>query len=268
MKKGFTFFSLMIAFALVVSVFSPAMAKPLPPNYTLPDPTVTWLTGDSVYTTLLLTAVQLPGSSGADDYLPVGNWPSGEKLFAGMGIALSNYSYGSVSLCFPFNPISQGWTYAVGVFDGSGWNLLPTTINSKPETLFSTACATGFANGTYALLKWWGQSSTALQACGFNVGIVGLEGYSAGEDEDYIYLVITGMALYSRHDLTGDFVTVTFDGVFQGDPVTGILTPSAPDIYLFLNEIPIQAVKDGNFNDLIVNLQFDTCQVDADIFLN
>jgi hypothetical protein len=268
MKKRLTFFPVLIVCALVLSVFSPAMAKPLPPENKLPDPMVTWVTGDNEFTTTFLSTVQLPGTSGADAYLPLGDWPEGEKLFGDKGVALSGFSYGSVSICFPVFTANMGWSYAVGVFDGSQWNALPTSITKQEETPNSWACSTVYANGTYALLKWWGNSNLSLQACGFDIGLYSLLGYPNYEDEDYFYFVITELGFRSRWDLSGEPVTIEFSGDFESPAVSGVLTYNGSDIYIFSNRIQVKVPKSGNINGIELNLKFDSCQANVQIKSN
>lgn len=266
MKKRLTFLPVLIVCALVLSVFSPAMAKPLPPENKLPDPVVTWIDGDNEFTATMLSTVQLPGTSGADAYLPLGDWPEGEKLFGDKGVALSGFSYGSVSICFPVFTANMGWSYAVGVFDGSQWNTLPTSITKQEETPNSWACSTVYANGTYALLKWWGNSNLSLQACGYNITLVGLESYTTHEDENYMYGAITMLAFYSRADLSGEPVTLKFKGAIESPAVSAVLYSIGPDIYIFENKIPVKISKFGNLDNVTLTLKFDTCKVEVHLF--
>jgi hypothetical protein len=174
MKKYLTVFAALLALGLVLAVVAPVMAEAAPTPAVVPDPVVAVLSGDANFTTHFLSIAALPGTSGADAFNPAG-WPAGEKQFEGKGIKLSGLSYGSVSVCFPLQYTSQGWTGAVASYNGTKWELLSTTLTPLEESQTAMACAAVSANGTYALLKWVGNRSllpktdavTPATACDF-----------------------------------------------------------------------------------------------------
>jgi hypothetical protein len=189
MKKGF---SLLLGSLLVVSLLlsTTGIAKAVfvdPP--TLPDPYVTPVSGDMEFTTELLPVQQFPG---AQDYsqmlVPVG-FPLGQAQFLDTGVIVSGMDQGKATVCFTFTGASSGWGGKVGVWNGTKWVLLSTTIKNLEESPNSVACAPITGNGTYVFIKYVADTSL-LPKC--------YSGWSLGTDTDgegrYFYASLNNLA--------------------------------------------------------------------------
>lgn len=206
MKKAF---SLAIVLSLLVLSFGTVSAS------TGPKPVVTPVSGDQDFTVTYLAIGQLPGSTGGVEgmYLPTG-YANGEKQFESMGVAVSGFSYGSATACFPIKGITKGWGGQVGNWDGSQWKLLETTISTPAESEYSYACATIYGNGTYALISWIADASLLTNAgsssnCDFKITNLGNIMTSMVWDGDYFTASLVGIGFESTGDLIGLPATVT-----------------------------------------------------------
>jgi len=122
---------------------------------TLPDPQVTPISGNTKFSVTLLPILELPGVTTLDSgmLVPTG-FPAGEKQFEGKGVQISGFTYGSAKVCFAVTSVNQGWGGQVGSWNGTKWELLPTTITAQEDTSNSWACANINANGSYAFINW------------------------------------------------------------------------------------------------------------------
>jgi hypothetical protein len=223
MKKRFAIvISLLLCAFLLLGTFGAVSAKPMPTSDTtsLPDPTVTPISGNTKFSVDLLSMQDLPGVTTLDSgmLIPTG-FPSGEKQFEGKGVQISGFTYGSAKVCFPVVGVNQGWGGQVGTWNGSKWDLLPTTITAVDEQPYSLACATVSANGTYALIDWVVDPSKlpSTGECQFGIKYQWEEnyGYAFGP---YIYFAVPSDVP------TGTLVTysdVKIDPAYTGTMISG-----------------------------------------------
>jgi len=153
MKKSFLpFFSCLLVFTLLLGSFGSAHAE------VGDDPVVTPVSGDMEFTTEVVPIASLPGTIELADLMlaPVG-FPEGEAQFEGVGVRVIGMESGKATVCFTLSTIAvnQGWGGKVGVWNGTKWVLLPTTIaTGTDEAANTSACAPITGNGTYAFIKW------------------------------------------------------------------------------------------------------------------
>jgi hypothetical protein len=187
----------------------------------LPAPTATSISGDQVFTVKVISTSSLPGITTTSNGLVVpAGFPQGEKQFEGDALVLSDFSYGTVTTCFPVNAVNQGWGGKVGYWTGSAWKLLDTTITTPEESSFSWGCAKVYENGTYAFLKWITNSSllpaepveTNKPTCDFEVAMVVLDPSSPPQYfDDHIHFTDgNSFALMADENLAGRHIKVTF----------------------------------------------------------
>jgi len=154
MKKVF---SLLVGSLLVVTLLlsgtSTAKAFFVEPP-TLPDPYVTPVSGDMEFTTELLPVQQFPGTQDYNQMLvPVG-FTLGQAQFLDTGVVVSGMDSGKATACFTFTGAQSGWGGKVGVWNGTKWVLLYTTIKNLEESPNSLACAPITGNGTYVFIRY------------------------------------------------------------------------------------------------------------------
>ncbi|NMC35141.1 MAG: hypothetical protein GYA36_22180 [Veillonellaceae bacterium] len=152
MKKYiFSVFSFLLVITLLLGSFGIARAA------ADDDPVVTPISGDNEFATEVIAIASLPGTYELATQMlaPVG-FPAGETQFGGNGVRVSGLSTGKASACFTLSTaaIDQGWGGKVGVWNGTKWVLLPTTITALNESPNSLACATITGDGTYAFIKY------------------------------------------------------------------------------------------------------------------
>jgi len=145
-------FSLLLVITLLLGSFGSAKAE------VGDDPVVTPVSGDMEFTTEVVPIASLPGTIELADLMlaPVG-FPEGEAQFEGAGVRVTGMESGKATACFTLSTIAvnQGWGGKVGVWNGSKWVLLPTSIvTGTDEAASTTACAPIAGNGTYAFIKW------------------------------------------------------------------------------------------------------------------
>lgn len=161
--KGLLGFVLLLT--LVLASFSSAKAD------SADAPTITPVSGDQLFSTSFVSPEALPGSTKLGELtVPVG-FPSGEAQFGGLGITVSGMDYGQASLCYNIKTVAvdQGWGGKVGLWTGTKWELLPTTITAPTEGTLSSACATISGSGTYAFIKYVADASLLpKQKCSFS----------------------------------------------------------------------------------------------------
>ncbi len=202
MKKVFVpLFSFLLVLSLLLGTYGSAKAAPGD------DPVVTPVSGDTEFTTAVVPIAALPGTVTLDDGMlaPVG-FPTGEAQFGSNGIRVSGMDQGKATACFFLSAaaINQGWGGKVGVWNGSKWVLLPTSITTTEESNTATACASIAGNGTYAFIQYVAEPDKLPKAreCDFDVDLY-LTGFSTINTEDYSQGWLTGAMFYSTHVLTG-----------------------------------------------------------------
>lgn len=152
MKKFFIpLFSFLLVLTLLLGSFGSAKAE------IGDDPMVTPISGDMEFTTEVVPIAALPGTIELASQMlaPVG-FPAGEAQIGGSGIRVKGMDSGKATVCFTLATIAikQGWGGKVGVWNGTKWVQLPTTIKTPEESSASLACATISGSGTYAFIKY------------------------------------------------------------------------------------------------------------------
>jgi hypothetical protein len=139
MKNRFVpFGSVLLAVAFLFSISGSASAGVFIPP-TLPDPVVTPVSGDMEFTTELLPIAQFPGTTEFNQVLvPVG-FQAGEAQFEGQGVIVSGMDHGKATVCFYITGTEYGWGGKVGVWNGTKWVKLATTITPIEESNKSLA---------------------------------------------------------------------------------------------------------------------------------
>jgi len=151
--------SIVLVFSLLFTVTGTAAALPPPPpppptTTDLPDPVVTPVSGDMEFTTEFIPIAQLPGTTEFNQMLvPVG-FPAGEAQYQGDGVVVSGMDSGKATACFYITGTQYGWRGKVGMWDGTKWVKLATTIAPIEESNKSLACAPISGNGTYAFIRY------------------------------------------------------------------------------------------------------------------
>lgn len=236
MKKSLlALFSLLLVVTMLLATFSSVKAAPGDP------PVVTPVSGDTEFTTELMPIASLPGSTqlASQMIIPVG-FPAGEAQFGGAGIRVTGLDKGKATACFSLNAVAvrQGWGGKVGVWNGSKWVLLPTTITTPEESSTSLACAAITASGTYAFIQYVTQPDKlpTMGECDFDVEMV-LTGYDTVNGEGFSQGWVTGAMFASDRVLTGLPVSVRVlrtdpDGYFIMDGTGyGDLSQYGPGVY-------------------------------------
>lgn len=154
-KLVLSLFSIMLVSAMLFSTTSTAAALPPPPTTPdLPEPVVTPVSGDMEFTTEFIPIAQFPGTTEFNQMLvPVG-FPAGEAQYEGDGVVVSGMDTGTATACFYITGTEYGWGGKVGLWDGTKWIKLVTTITPVEESNKSLACAPITGNGTYAFIRY------------------------------------------------------------------------------------------------------------------
>jgi hypothetical protein len=165
MNKSVSFIvSAILAVSLISNLFINVYAGTEEENGN--NPTVTWFSGDAVFTTTYLPIDKLPGVETLPGGMlgPIGI-PAGEAQFGEKGVKISGLSDGVVTICFPIKSVelNQGWGGKIGFWTGSKWKLLKTTFATTQEDPTSMACTSITRNGSYTLIKWIADSSKLPQ---------------------------------------------------------------------------------------------------------
>jgi hypothetical protein len=143
------FFSCLLVVTMLLGSFGSAKAE------IGDDPVVTPVSGDMEFTTEIVPIASLPGTIElASLMLAPAGFPEGEAQFEGAGVLVTKFDTGKASACFTISGTQYGWGGKVGMWNGTKWMLLPTTITSPAETPNSIACATIAGSGTYAFIKY------------------------------------------------------------------------------------------------------------------
>ncbi len=181
MKKVFSLLmGSMLVVSLLFSVTGTAKAFFVEPP-SLPDPVVTPVSGDMEFNAELLSVAQFPGAQEYNQMLvPVG-FPLGEAQFLDTGIIVSNMDSGKATACFTITGTQYGWGGKVGLWDGTKWVLLPTTIKALDESPNSLACAPITGNGTYVFIRYVADASLlpncSTTTAGWSLGTDSYDGY-------------------------------------------------------------------------------------------
>ena len=144
------FFSCLLVLTLLLGSFGSAKAE------IGDDPVVTPVSGDMEFNTEVVPIASLPGTIELEDLMlaPAG-FPEGEAQFEGAGVLVTKFDAGKATACFTISGTQWGWGGKVGMWDGTKWVLLPTTVKTTGDDGTSTtACATITGNGTYAFIKY------------------------------------------------------------------------------------------------------------------
>ena len=272
-KKALSVLSLLLCLSLLLTTFGTAQAKSAVAS-SLPQPTITPLTGNPTYTTTLLPIKDMPGVTALDSgkFVPTG-YESGEKQFEGSGLRISNFSGGSATLCFPIAGTKSGWGGKVAIWDGSKWELLATTISPAGDEIpYSWACTAIYGSGTFAMIKWIADASLLSKSkTDCNYGIVMLWPMSDAEDHgDYMIGTITAFYIFTMDpavDLSGQTVSITFKtqptGMFSiSAPLTGTLTPAMAGVFGTVLATPVDFIEYYDFTSLTIHFNFGTCTED------
>jgi len=155
------FFSLLLVITLALSSFSSVTAAG-------GNPWVSPVSGDMEFTATVVPIDRLPGVVElANQKLAPAGFPEGEVQFGGNGVRVTDFDAGKATVCFSLGAleVKQGWGGKVGMWDGTKWGLLPTTIATPGEEASTTsACAGITVNGTYAFIKYIADASLLPQS--------------------------------------------------------------------------------------------------------
>jgi hypothetical protein len=149
-KLAIPYISCLLVFALLLGSFGTAKAE------VGDDPVVTPVSGDMEFATEVVPIASLPGTIElADLMLAPAGFPEGEAQFEGAGVLVTKFDAGKANACFTISGTQWGWGGKVGMWNGSKWVMLPTTIKTTGnDGTSTTACATITGNGTYAFIKY------------------------------------------------------------------------------------------------------------------
>ena len=195
-------FSFLLVFGMLFTSFGSVNAS------AVDDPVVTPVSGDMEFTTSIVPIAGLPGVAelAGGMLVPVG-FPAGEAQFGSDGVRVTEFASGKAAACFSITGVEYGWGGKVGMWDGSKWVLLPTTITNYDENLVSSACTTITGSGTYTFIRWVADATllpTSKPQCEFfNIDM-------AGEDEtngDSEIVGVTWHTLYGNFTNANSWVT-------------------------------------------------------------
>lgn len=271
MKKYlFTAIGICLVFTMLFTTYGSASAVTAPKSG-LPAPTVTPVSGDKEFNTEIMSTANLPGVTTLESgmLIPVG-FPAGEKQFEGRALRISKMDFGSATACFPFTGVKYGWGGQVGMWDGSQWKLLPTTITTPEESTISYACAAVSGNGSYAFIKWVADRTllpVEILTCGYGIRGLFFDIQNIQYSDDHVTLDLTAAYIFTDGsvDLTGKRVTITIrDELPKGSiimpPISGVLEPLAPGLYHFTLPAPVSVYQSLAIYSLRWVLDFGTCE--------
>jgi hypothetical protein len=258
-------FSGLLVLSLLLGSFATAKAAPGD------NPTVTPVSGDTDLTTEIIAIASLPGVTElAGGMLAPAGFPAGEAQFGGNGIRVTGMDSGKATACFYLSAaeINQGWGGKVGVWDGTQWVLLATSISLPEETNNAIACATISGNGTYAFIKYVTEPdklpTVQLPACNYFAFF--MPELVAGETIDGVYHGTLTRFLFISLDLRdGMYVTVRSLGTEPPGFIempgvgSGVLDYSGFMGYLTLDEPMELTLYPGRFDFWNLYLTFDDC---------
>lgn len=272
MKKTLVpIFSFLLVIAFVLGSFGTAKAAPGD------DPVVTPVSGDTEFTTEVVPIAHLPGTTqlASQMLVPVG-FPAGEAQFGGNGIKIVGMQKGSATACFSLNAVAvqQGWGGKVGVWNGSKWVLLPTTITTAEESSTSLACAAITGSGTYAFIQYVTQPDKlpTMGECDFDIDMMVLTGYVTVNGEGFLQGWVTGAMFVSDRVLTGLPVSVRVlrtdpDGYFIMDGTGyGELAQYGPGVYgTVFDDFLWYTEQESSFYSATFYVTFGNCYKIVDI---
>jgi len=240
MKKGTpVIISCLLVLTLLLGSFSTARAA------AGDDPFVTPVSGDKDFTTEIIPIAHLPGTTqtAGQMIVPVG-FPEGEAQFGGNGIRVIGMDSGKATVCFSLDTIAvqQGWGGFVGVWNGSKWVKLATSISTtSDEAAATTGCATITGNGTYAFIKYVTEPAKlpSYGQCGFEVMAFPIE-----SEEGPIFPVSKTIALPSYDLLMEAAIVGTSNGYVV--PVGGTVS------YKIISTVPAGFILAGGSGSGIV----------------
>jgi hypothetical protein len=183
----------------------------------LPEPVVTPVSGDIEFTTEFIPIAQFPGTTEFNQMLvPVG-FPAGETQYQGDGVIVSGMDSGQATACFTITGTEYGWGGKVGLWDGTKWVKLTTTITPIEESNKSQACATITGNGTYAFIRY--VVDTSLLPV-----------------NTYCSELTSGWTIYTYFDAQGTYFYISIDNLPDGTPatLTFISASPAPNYFGFI----------------------------------
>ena len=268
-KKLGIVISLLMCFSLLAISFGTAEAGSAPA--TLPDPQVTLTSGDSNFSTELLSIVNLPGvATLSSGMLAPAGFPAGSKQFEGVGIQVSAFTYGSAKACFPVTGTSVGWGGQVGKWDGTKWVLLPTTITAAEEQPYSWACTNIYEDGTYAFIKWVVDPSKlpGLPDCKFpiqnifpflNDTVVNGD-WQTGSFGGMVILLSDTSVNLSDYRVTVSVASSQPDGYFTlSGNFTGTPLMFLSNVFFLIPSSPVTFSENINTNAINFHLNFGSC---------
>lgn len=220
MKKVlFPIFTFLLVFGMQFTSFGSVNAL------AVNDPVVTPVSGDMEFTTTVVPIAGLPGVAelAGGMLVPVG-FPAGEAQFGSNGVRVTDFASGKAAACFSITGVEVGWGGKVGMWDGTEWVLLPTTITSYAESLVSSACATITSNGTYTFIRWIADVTllpTSKPQCDLNTLAIMGDPVTGGIAYDTLYGNLSTPDSWVTYEIrnastgiTGDFSGYTIaDGV-------------------------------------------------------
>lgn len=286
MKKSFLVMATTALILMLVAVnFGSVSAKSEPASASsVGNPTVTFVSGDSQFTTEITSTADIAGTTTlASGMLVPSGFPSGEKQFEGSALVVKGFDQGKMTVCFPFTGKNVGWGGKVGVWSGSAWNLLDTTLTTPEESNVSWACATATASGQYAFIKWVVDATllpkeAAKPACTYEIQQVILASPEYDQGEQAIFTqsdpIFEVAILYTTSNLDGLNLKLTFlqsipaGAALIDGKAKNILLGNSPlvkatdGIYVIplLKKFPVHNVSPST--GYIVHLDFGSCAMD------
>jgi hypothetical protein len=215
-SRSVTIFSLLLVFALLFGTSGSVKAA------VGDDPVVTPVSGDKEFTTEVIPIASLPGTIElASLMLAPAGFPEGEAQFEGAGVLVTKFDAGKATACFTISGTQYGWGGKVGMWNGTKWVLLPTTIKTTGDDGTSTtACTTITGNGTYAFIKYVVDPSLLpqMQECNFDfqIWVMNYQGSFTPSGSGYT-APISGMWFITSENIDGLHITVQF---LYTDPAT------------------------------------------------
>lgn len=198
------------------------------------DPVVTPVSGDLEFTTGVVTVPNLPGTLllPSQMYGPVG-FPIGEAQFYENGIRVTGMEFGKAVACFTIANtfLQKGWKGAVGVWNGTNWVTLSTTLTTGEELPYTMACAPISGDGTYAFIMGVADPALLVTACdtsGWGLGT------APGKGGDYFYAYLPNLGYGTPATLT--FISADPESNYNGfddtaDAYVGSEYPGYADFY-------------------------------------
>lgn len=270
-KKVLSILSIFLCLSLLLTTFGTARAESIVAS-TLPQPTITPLTGNPSYTTRLLSIKDLPGVTALDNgkFAPTG-YESGEKQFEGSGLQISGFSGGSATLCFAFDGASSGWGGQVAMWDGAIWKLLNTAISSGgDEVSYSWGCTAINSGGTFIFLKWITEPDLLTKSkpdCGYAIvgAMPGIIDYSVIDGVITGTIISVLMITDPSLEIGGEIIKVTFDFTPKAISLSptstqGAVVPWGSGFYVIGLTSPTTFSVTEDVSEWLLNLDFGTCK--------